>query len=209
MSATDTVTDNTYHQNQQKPELTQAELNTQFIDAAQNGQAYRVRQLLEEGADVNCMGLSQHGAGNDPDKIVHCTALQIATFLGHRAVVHTLIAGGAQVNMLSRNPYWCNASALYYASTWGQTDIVRVLLNAGARAGMVFESGKTCLHAAAMLGREDIVEMLLEAGADPNACNNQGLTPLDVAEIGVSNDKEALIRVLKRYGGRNCCHNGH
>lgn len=200
MSATDTATDNTYYQNQQKPELTQAELNEQFIDAAWDGQAYRVRRLLEEGADVNCLQWERTLGG---DHLERCTALLIAAKCGHRAVVDTLIAGGARVNSDR------NTSALYTASALGHTEVVRALLNAGARAGAVTNHGTTCLHVAALFGSEEILGMLLEAGADPNISDGTGRTPLDTAEDGFSAENEAVTRMLKKYGGRNCCHNGH
>ncbi len=61
------------------------------------------------------------------------------------------------------------------------TDIVKRLVNAGAKTEIRNEEGNTALHLAAMDDLVDILQILREAGADIHARNNAGETPLHVA----------------------------
>jgi len=55
---------------------------------------------------------------------------------------------------------------------------VKMLLDAGADANAVTESGDTPLHAAANANEPDTIELLASRGADVNARNKAGQTPL-------------------------------
>ena len=67
---------------------------------------------------------------------------------------------------------------LQWAAEEGHTDIVRILLNAGADVKATNYYGGTPLGVAASKGHTDIVQILLEAGAEVNAKNEFGTTPL-------------------------------
>ncbi len=56
---------------------------------------------------------------------------------------------------------------LIVASTWGQKDMVRLLLEHGADLNLQTEQG-TALMVASMLGDLDMVAFLLKRGADPD-----------------------------------------
>lgn len=61
---------------------------------------------------------------------------------------------------------------LYYAASFGLTEVVRRLLDSGARSSINQLGGRhqsTALEVAAYRGRLEAVKMLLSAGADPNA----------------------------------------
>lgn len=107
---------------------------------------------------------------------------------------------------------------LHYAVNIGLDDCVAELLNASgegerpdlearcadavhyvSRIPIPFFGGRTALHLAASLGSDDIVDMLLQAGASPQAQDNEGLTPIDLArrfvvsEAGHANKLRSLV----------------
>ena len=64
------------------------------------------------------------------------------------------------------------------------------------------------LHVAANLGDEALAGILVENGADINGEDEGGMTPLDLAEVGLVDApaEEGHLRViemLKSHGGRN------
>jgi hypothetical protein len=75
-----------------------------------------------------------------------------------------------------------NARPLYYAASYGLTETVRSLVQAGAdldeRAGRF---GGTALHAAVWRKRPEILDILLDAGADPTIQDDQGSSASDLS----------------------------
>jgi adenosylhomocysteine nucleosidase len=57
------------------------------------------------------------------------------------------------------------------------TQIVRMLLDAGAAADATQGGGATALHAAAQTRNEQLARLLLEHGADPDRATDDGRTP--------------------------------
>ena len=103
--------------------------------------------------------------------------------------VKRLISSGEDINALDDYGY----TALMYASRDGYTDIVKLLIEAGAdvnapaismffvintvfgqKFGETLE-GFTALMAASEYGHTDIVKLLIEAGADVNAMTEKGV----------------------------------
>jgi Ankyrin repeats (3 copies) len=91
---------------------------TPLMQAAANGDTKGVQQLLAAGADVNARDQSGQ------------TALIIACRTPHvpPQLVKALLAAGADVNTRSRNDY----TALSWATTRGNTEVIRVLRRSGA-----------------------------------------------------------------------------
>ncbi|KAI2617477.1 hypothetical protein GGR54DRAFT_208663 [Hypoxylon sp. NC1633] len=90
-----------------------------------------------------------------------------------------------------------HATSLYYAASFGLTDIVAELIRSGVAldpAGSRF--GGTALHGAAYRSHTPIVKLLLEAGADVNKADFDKITPLhSAATLG---DIE-LAKLLLQY----------
>ena len=72
---------------------------------------------------------------------------------------------------------------------FGHKEIIDLLISKGADV-----SGMTALHYAASGGHEEIVELLLAKGADVDAKDNNGKTPLDMAN-------GATADLLRTHGG--------
>jgi len=89
---------------------------TPLMKAAMFGDTALVNKLLAAGADVN----AQSNVGE--------SALWVAAYHGHPKVVRTLLAAGAEWNMR-----YAEKTPLDAARSQGHTDIVEILIQAGAR----------------------------------------------------------------------------
>ncbi|KAI4352756.1 hypothetical protein L6164_006977 [Bauhinia variegata] len=73
-------------------------------------------------------------------------------------------------------------TALIFVSGLGSEQCVRLLAEAGANLDHRDKSGGlTALHMAAGYVKPDVVKLLLELGADPEAADDRGRTPLELA----------------------------
>ncbi len=172
-----------------KPEVvavllaTGVELN--IFEAAATGQTERARALLKQDAALaNTFGAD----GFAP--------LSLAVFFGHRETVEALLAGGAEVNVASRETM--KVTPLHSAAAARQLEIARLLLAHGANVNArQADSGFTPLHEAAANGDLELAKLLLEKGADINAKMTDGKTPLAFA---VSRGQSELAALLRERG---------
>ncbi|MBN4075002.1 MAG: hypothetical protein COA71_06975 [SAR86 cluster bacterium] len=85
-------------------------------------------------------------------------------------------------------------SALFWAAYYEETDMVSLLLDAGADASVQNRYGLTPLIQASITGNGEIISLLLDAGADANARTLQGDTALmNAAKAGTLQGVQALI----------------
>jgi ankyrin repeat protein len=71
-----------------------------------------------------------------------------------------------------------------YAASWnGHSQVVQLLLAAGAKVDATAGSGQTPLHAASSNGHSQVVQLLLQKGANPQLRSRSGLTALDEAAL--------------------------
>jgi|SRR3989344_379139 len=77
------------------------------------------------------------------------------------------------------------------------TDIVKLLLTAGANINAADRCGDTALLKAIYVGANKIVELLLTSGANINQANNHGATPLIAAVAKTFID---LVKILIKKG---------
>lgn len=91
--------------------------------------------------------------------------------------VKELLARGADIHVTTA---WMDA-ALHEAVLGGHTEIVIVLLEAGARPDARDSYGETCLMSVAFTGDIDIARALIEYGARVNARAKTGMTALMIA----------------------------
>ena len=137
-----------------------------FLEAAGNGDAPRVAELLERPLDPNS------NVGNR-------AALHRAAEGGHLEVAHCLLGSEVDIDQTDRRA----RTPLYVASQGGREDLAQCLLVAAADPEKAERDGRTPLHAAAFFGHLGVVHCLLEAGAVKNAQKNGGGTPLYFAAV--------------------------
>lgn len=118
-----------------------------------------------------------------------------AAMHGDVEAVRSLLRDGADVNAAQGD----GMTALHWAARRGQSELVEVLLYAGAKLDAGTRIGRyTPLHIAAREGRTSVVRVLLEAGADPGVVTtNSGATPLHLAAR--SGDQE-IVKLLIDQG---------
>jgi len=152
-------------------------------NAAEVGDAAKVRSLLANGADVN---LAQ-GDG--------MTALHWAAERGDASMVNALLAAKASVKATTSIG---NYTPLHVAAKTGNPAVVAALLKAGADAKAVTTSGATALHFSAASGDSVSIGLLADKGADLNAKEAEwGQTPLVFAS---SAGRAPAVRALIHRG---------
>ncbi|KAG8406698.1 hypothetical protein J3459_013951 [Metarhizium acridum] len=169
--------------------------------AAMKGDEKAVQRLINNGADVegtdpNECATALHYAcqlGNqnvvkilletgqaDPNQIDPFvgSAVSWAAKEGEKELVEFLLRKGGQVTVTSK----LGRTPLHQAAQKGHNDVVRLLLKWGATL-TTDSQGRTPLHLAARHGKIAVVRLLLEEqpALDPEALDNEGLTPADLA----------------------------
>ena len=99
---------------------------------------------------------------------------------------------------LNVNDPMFGSTPLISASVFGQTQVVRLLIDNGARLNETNKKGSTALHSAAFLGRSEIVRLLLEGGEDKDAKNNNNQTPLEIVEQEWNKELENIYTFLEQ-----------
>jgi ankyrin repeat protein len=152
-----------------------------IFEAAAFGEVDRLTELL---SDEPSLVTSYSGDG--------FTALHFAAFFGRYEAAALLIERGAEVDAFGRG--WMTGTAMHSAVSRLQSDVVRILLEAGANPNVRQSAGWTPLHAAAMNGDVTSVELLLASGADPTATNDEGRSVIDLA---TENGDEATVDLIR------------
>ena len=123
--------------------------------ACEEGNLGRVRQLIQDGKDVN---------NTRSDKLGLTTPLMHAADKGHVLVVCELIRAGADVNMRDNT----KQTAIHKASCSGHSSVVTTLIEAGANLDEQDANGVTPLMEAAYRGHHQVMLELIRGGIDVN-----------------------------------------
>ena len=94
---------------------------TELLRAARNGNLKGVKELLNQGANVN----ARDGYGR--------SAIHRAAYFGHLPVVRLLLNRGANINARTTNWF----KPIHWAAMRGHSNVVKELLNRGANANNV------------------------------------------------------------------------
>ena len=79
---------------------------------------------------------------------------------------------------------------IHIAATRGSIDEIQLILGQGADINGKGEHGYTALHDAVEQGHKSAVDYLLTQGADPEALNDDGVSPAELAKL--LNENEIL-----------------
>jgi len=107
-----------------------------------------------------------------PDLDIHT-----AVVTGNEEALRQHIQAGSNLN--ERDPFG-GSSPLISAGVFGQTEMARILLDAGVDIDFQNNEGSTALHTAAFFCRPEIVKMLLESGADKTIRNKYNATAYEM-----------------------------
>lgn len=117
------------------------------------------------------------------------TLLDAAAAGDHAAAIKLVGAKGVNVNAAGAD----GATAIMYASSNGDLELVRALIKAGASAKPANQFGTSALTEASIIGNAPIIEALLKAGADPNFKTPNGETPIMAAARSGKVDAAKLL----------------
>lgn len=183
---------------------------TELHWAAYQGDLQRVRDLLDNGADVNATTviestpllaavqtgnldvvgqLIDSGARVDHADVKGNTPLITAIMFNQSDVAEYLVQHGAKVKMANK----AKCSPLHYASANGNLGLVKILLAKGADMEGKSDWGWTALISAAFSCKLEIVNYLIAEGADINAADNYGNTALLVAILLRHSDTAKML----------------
>lgn len=117
--------------------------------------------------------------------------LMLAAIKGQMDLVKQLIARDADIN----KPGW---TALHYAASSGQVEIMKLLLEKHAFIDAQSPNGTTPLMMAAMYGSPESVRLLLDEGADASMKNQQNMSAIDFAAQGRRPDAIEMLKTVAR-----------
>ena len=159
-----------------------------LYDAAAAGKENTVKEYIEKLQNVG--KISANVVGDNPNKR---TALMVAAFNGHTAIVELLLDPPlSDVNAKDVN----GQTALMFASRAGHTAIVELLLDApGSDVDERDNKGFTVLMNAAQFSHQHIIELLIDRGANVNAVTKRDQTALMFASY--KGNVDAVIDLLK------------
>ena len=163
---------------------------TALMEAANNGNAPALCQLLDSGLDPNT-----------PDAIGK-PAISYAAMKGHSEIAALLLGAGAVPLVRLVDGSTRTRQPLHGAVQGGFVDVSKMLLHAGASVNAVDEEGNTALHLGAMEGHEAVCSVLLEAKADCTVLNDDGNSVLHCVTLA------SMISTLVSGGADPCAMNG-
>ena len=85
-----------------------------------------------------------------------------------------------------------------------KSDILKMLLNYGAKPDIADEKGNTPLHFVAQRGTQELASFLINLGANPYVCNLDGYVPYEVCTNDQVRPHFCVCPVCKKIGTIAC-----
>jgi ankyrin repeat protein len=160
-----------------------------FVKAAQNGDLNEVKRLFALNP----------GVINEKDREQDTAIMKACRNCNSTDVVSFLLQNGANIN---DKPYrdLIDQTPLIIAAFNGCTDIVRMLIDAGADIHHRNDQGENALISATQEGNIDVVKVLFDAGSNVNEENADGETALTLA-IKLKQKKELIDFLREKTDG--------
>ena len=156
-------------------------MDLELVDAIESGTLDRVQALITAGADIE----AEDDLGHRP------LFASVIAENENLEVVRALIAAGADVNVKDEN----GDTALNAAAMVGSLEVVQALVASGADIYIRrIIMGYTILHSAALGDNLEVAQALIAAGLDPNARNENGDKPLDIADKAGNREVAQALR---------------
>jgi ankyrin repeat protein len=165
--------------------------STPLLKAASHGQVEMVDALLKLGASVSLRNLKGE------------TPLHMAAYKGHIDVVRRLLKEPEALAMIDQKADTLGWSPLLFSAREGHTEVVNVLLAAGADPNFVDNYAETPLHWAAWMGRVGVVRALVAARAKVDMENVHSESCLHIASC--ENNLEIMSILLAAGSNPNLC----
>uniref|UniRef100_A0A1S4N319 Beta-hexosaminidase bacterial type N-terminal domain-containing protein n=1 Tax=Pediculus humanus subsp. corporis TaxID=121224 RepID=A0A1S4N319_PEDHC len=144
---------------------------TFLLLATQLNQADVVRNLLSSGADPNICNAFQ-SVTNEAIKQIYVDELLRATASSDVNRVKQILDAGVDVNCVDTKE--TKNSPLHWAACYGTGNVIKFLIDRGARVNAVNSCGATPLHDAISRGAKDVCSELINNGADVNIEPHKG-----------------------------------
>ncbi|XP_074594797.1 palmitoyltransferase ZDHHC17-like [Brevipalpus obovatus] len=154
-----------------------------IVKATQYDAFDRVKQLIEEGYDVN---------QRDSENV---TLLHWAAINNRLEIVKYFLAKGADPNAIGGD---LKSTPLHWATRQGHLRMIVLLIQNKADPKIMDGEGCNCLHLAAQFGHTSIVAYLLAKGLDINTPDTNGMTALTWSSFRIS--AEDPTRLLINLG---------
>jgi len=148
-------------------------------NASAHGNIRKINKLLNEGHDINAGTFWYNYA-----------PIYSALHNKQPEAIKLLIERGAEMKTGGWTP-------LHDAAKHSDSDIIQMMINAGAEVNAKESDGRTPLHIAAEWQNIEAARTLLDAGADPDILSFAGLRPIDYALKSVGDNKKEMVDLLK------------
>ncbi len=171
-----------YHKSQVIQTLLKYIKTITIHEACATGLVQHVQMMIENKPEV-VNEISSHGF----------TPLGIAAHFNKEDIVHLLLTHRADPNICSRNGY--NSYPLHAALSNNNSNIGKMLIEAGAEVNVCQNGRITPLHLAAQHGNIDLIIILLEQGADVSVTTELGANASDLAAEKGFHDIAEILKV--------------
>ncbi|KAK2168006.1 hypothetical protein LSH36_21g01016 [Paralvinella palmiformis] len=150
---------------------------------------------------VQCLdALLEYGADPDVFSRGGLTPLMRACKCKNMAAVRVLLSHGASVN-IQCPPRFDQKTALHFAASAGDPDIVNAIMDAGAATCRPPDFDHSPLELALVGDKVEVVRVLLDRGADANETNDDRCSALQVAVSTLGLDHQrGMIESLLQHG---------
>ena len=112
-----------------------------------------------------------------------------AAMTGNTAAIGQHIAAGTPLN---EKEDLGGSTPLILSAIYGQPEVAKLLIDAGADLELRNHSGGTALHLACFFCRPKVIELLLNAGAVFDQTNGHGMTPSEIVTVRWSAELEGI-----------------